>query len=179
MENVSRTGHDREPSSGIGGGSAVSGMTIAVVLAVIFLAIPGPAQAGKLSWLDDVVREVIAEARAGGKSVVKGGQGARVELRSAGRLFVQHDAEEGLEQLVRRSDELARAGRRIEALPRPCSRAGLHAFWAAIPRPCVRSRRSSRRKSGWWSKWEKRLAGSRCVIPRRPRPWSAGWAQRG
>jgi hypothetical protein len=78
------------------------------------MTVPAPAQAGKLSWLDDVVREVIAEARAGGRSVVRGGQGARVELRSGGRLFVQHDAEEGLEQLVRRSDELARAGRRIE-----------------------------------------------------------------
>ena len=84
------------------------------MLALVFLAMPMPAQAGKLSWLDDVVREVIAEARAGGRSVVKGGHGARVELRSAGRLFVGHDAEEGLEQLVRRSDELARAGRRIE-----------------------------------------------------------------
>ena len=92
----------------------IPGMTVAVLLALSLLAMPAPAQAGKLSWLDDVVREVIAEARAGGRSVVKGGQGARVELRSAGRLFVQHDAEEGLEQLVRRSDELARAGRRIE-----------------------------------------------------------------
>jgi hypothetical protein len=85
---------------------------------VIFalLALAGPARAGKLSWLDDVVREVMAETRAGGKSLARGGGGeaARAELRGAGRLFVRHDAEEGLEQLVRRSDELARAGRRIE-----------------------------------------------------------------
>jgi hypothetical protein len=78
------------------------------------LAMACPAQAGKLSWLDDVVREVIAEARAGGKSVARGSEAARVELRGAGRLFAAHDAEEGLERLVRQSDELARAGRRIE-----------------------------------------------------------------
>jgi hypothetical protein len=85
-----------------------------VLLGVIVLTLGGTAQAGKLSWLDDVVREVIAETRAGGRSLVKGGEGARVELRGAGRLFVSHDAEEGIEQLVRRSDELARAGRRLE-----------------------------------------------------------------
>jgi hypothetical protein len=110
MESISQAGHGRDKRQPM----RISGMTVAVLIALMFLAIPGPAQAGKLSWLDDVVREVIAEARAGGRSVAKGGQGARVELRSAGRLFVQHDAEEGLEQLVRRSDELARAGRRIE-----------------------------------------------------------------
>jgi hypothetical protein len=73
-----------------------------------------PAEAAKLSWLDDVVRDVIAETKAGARSVVKGGEAARIEIRGAGRLFVRHDAEEGLEQLVKRSDELARAGRRIE-----------------------------------------------------------------
>ena len=75
---------------------------------------PAPAQAGKLSWLDDVVREVIAETRTGARSLVQGGEAGRVELRGAGRLFLSHDTEEGLEQLVKRSDELARAGRRIE-----------------------------------------------------------------
>jgi hypothetical protein len=87
-----------------------------ILLVLVFLAIAGPARAGKLSWLDDVVREVIAETRAGGKALARGSgsEVARVELRGAGRLFVSHDAEEGLEQLVRRSDELARAGRRIE-----------------------------------------------------------------
>jgi hypothetical protein len=84
------------------------------LLVLVLLGQAGPAQAGKLSWLDDVVREVIAEARAGSRSLVKGGEAARVELRSAGRLFAERDAEEGLERLVRQSDELARAGRRIE-----------------------------------------------------------------
>jgi hypothetical protein len=84
---------------------------LSIVMAVV---LARPAQAGKLSWLDDIIREVIAEARAGTRSVVKEGGAARVELRSAGRLFAQHDAEEGLEQLVKHSDDLARAGRRIE-----------------------------------------------------------------
>ena len=85
---------------------------IAVALVVIGCA--RSAQAGKLSWLDDVVREVIAETRASSKSLVRGGEAAKVELRTAGRLFASHDAEEGLEQLIKRSDELARAGRRID-----------------------------------------------------------------
>src|SRR4051794_19027636 len=110
MASVSQADRDRDTRQPM----RFPGMTVAVLFALALLAMPAPAQAGKLSWLDDVVRDVIAEARAGGRSVVKGGQGARVELRGAGRLFVQHDAEEGLEQLVRRSDELARAGRRIE-----------------------------------------------------------------
>jgi hypothetical protein len=80
----------------------------------LFLAAPGPSHAGKLSWLDDVIRRVIAETRGGTRTLVRGGDEAAVEVRSVGRLFAGHDAEEGLEQFVRRSDELARAGRRIE-----------------------------------------------------------------
>src|SRR3974377_589576 len=91
--------------------SLAAGSTL---VALVVLGFAGPAQAGKLSWLDDVVREVIAETRAGSKSLVRGGEGAKVELRTAGRLFTSHDAEEGLEQLIKRSDELARAGRRID-----------------------------------------------------------------
>jgi hypothetical protein len=76
--------------------------------------LPGAVYAGKLSWLEDVVHEVITEAKAGGKRLVRGGEGAGTEIRRAGRLFLSRDADESLEQLVRRSDELARAGRRIE-----------------------------------------------------------------
>jgi hypothetical protein len=88
----------------------------AALLAVtaLVVALPGAAHAGKLSWLDDLVQDVIVEAKAGGKSLVRGGDGARTEIRRAGRLFVTHEADETLEQLVRRSDELARAGRRVE-----------------------------------------------------------------
>ncbi len=85
-------------------------------MVLVWFGLACPARAGKLSWLDDVVREVIAEARAGTKGLIKDGGAARVELRSAGRLFAQHDAEEGLEQLVKHSDDLARAGRRIESV---------------------------------------------------------------
>jgi hypothetical protein len=87
----------------------------AVLLATLgVLGLAAPVHAGKLSWVDDIVRAVIAETRAGGKSIVRGGEAARTEIRSAGRLFLSHDAEEGLEQLVKRSDDLARAGRRLE-----------------------------------------------------------------
>src|SRR5271166_3528968 len=91
--------------------SLAAGSTL---VALVVLGFAGPAQAGKLSWLDDVVREVIAETRASSKSLVRGGEGAKGELRTAGRLFTSHDAEEGLEQFIKRSDEVARAGRRID-----------------------------------------------------------------
>src|SRR5262245_61222182 len=76
----------------------------AIVLALVLLGIPGVVQAGKLSWLDDVVHEVIVEAKAGGKGLARevGGDGARAEIRGAGRLFLGHEADEGLEHLVRR-----------------------------------------------------------------------------
>jgi hypothetical protein len=88
-----------------------------IALALLVLAaLAGPARAGKLSWLDDVVQEVIIEAKAGGKGLARevGGDGAKAEVRRAGRLFVSHEADEGLEHLVRQSEELARAGRRVE-----------------------------------------------------------------
>ncbi len=88
---------------------------LAAVLApaLLMLISPALAQAGKLSWLDDVVQNVIVEAKAGGKRLVRSGNGARTELR-AGRLFLARGADDGLEQLVRQSDELAKAGRQFE-----------------------------------------------------------------
>jgi hypothetical protein len=86
-------------------------------LALLMLGgLAGPARAGKLSWLDEVVQEVIVEAKAGGKGLAReiGGDGAKLEARRAGRLFLAHDADEGLEHLVRQSDELARAARRVD-----------------------------------------------------------------
>ncbi len=75
------------------------------------LALPRDLQAGSLSWLDEVVQSVMSEARAGGRSVAKNGEeaGARV----TGRLFV-HEADEGLEVVARRYEDLAQAGRRLE-----------------------------------------------------------------
>jgi hypothetical protein len=86
------------------------------LILLTFSGLAGPARAGKISWLDDVVQEVIVEAKAGGKGLARGigGDGASAGGRRAGRLFLAHNADEGLEHLVRQSDELARAGRRVE-----------------------------------------------------------------
>jgi hypothetical protein len=69
----------------------------------ILLALPVPAQASKLSWLDEVVQEIVVEAKAGGKATARG----------TGRLFV-HEAEDGLEIAAKRSEDLARIGRRVD-----------------------------------------------------------------
>jgi hypothetical protein len=102
--------------NGRGPGAVVDRARLAgvITLVLVFLSHPSVVWAGKLSWLDDVVQEVIIEAKAGGKGLVRGGDGARAEIRGAGRLFLTHNADETLERLVRNSDELARAGRRIE-----------------------------------------------------------------
>lgn len=79
-----------------------------------WLALTTPSLAGgKLSWLDEVVREVVREAEAGGKVAVKGTDGASTTLRGSGRLFAR-EADDSLEVLVKRSDDFARAGRRAE-----------------------------------------------------------------
>jgi hypothetical protein len=60
--------------------------------------------------MDEVVQQVVREAKAEGKVA------ARVEestARGAGRLFVR-EADQGLETLARRSDDLARTARRID-----------------------------------------------------------------
>ena len=77
------------------------------------LCLPGSARAGKLSWLDEVVQQVVAEAKAGGRVAARGGGCRRDGRAGAGRLFV-HEADEGLEILAKRSDDLARVGRRVE-----------------------------------------------------------------
>ena len=67
----------------------------------------GSARAGKVSWLDDVVRSAVREAEAGAKVEAR-------SLGSTGRLFAREVAEEGLEDLARRSDDLARSARKLE-----------------------------------------------------------------
>ncbi len=99
---------DRRPW--LPGRPAVTAVLAALGLA---LAVPAPARAGKLSWLDEVVQEVVREAEAGGKVVVRGGDGASTALRGTRRLFAR-EADEGLEVLARRSDDLARAGHKAE-----------------------------------------------------------------
>ncbi len=67
------------------------------------VATSSPARAGSVSWLDDVVRQVVRDAE----------RGSKVEARSVGRLFA-HQADESLESLARRSDDLARAGGKLD-----------------------------------------------------------------
>src|SRR3712207_2939435 len=73
------------------------------LLALGLLAWPSPARAGKLSWMDEIVQQVVRDARAEGKTAARG----------TGRLFVR-EADEGLEAVAKRADDLARAGRRID-----------------------------------------------------------------
>ncbi len=77
------------------------------IAALLIVIVPASARAGKVSWLDDVVRAAVREAEAGTKAE------ARAVTRSTGRLFAK-EAEEGLEGLARRSDDLARAARKVE-----------------------------------------------------------------
>lgn len=81
------------------------------LLLLAALAWPVPARAGKLSWLDEVVQEVVQEARAGSRAAA---HGEGTAARAAGRLFI-HEADEGLEVVARRYDDLARVGRRVDA----------------------------------------------------------------
>ncbi|WP_165070760.1 hypothetical protein [Paludisphaera rhizosphaerae] len=71
-----------------------------------------PVQAGPFSWLDEVVQQIIVEAR-GSKAIIRGGDAATAEARGVGKLFTR-GSEEGLETLVKQSDELATAARRVE-----------------------------------------------------------------
>jgi hypothetical protein len=83
---------------------------LALAFAVV---VPGWAYAGKVAWLDDVVQEVLFEARTGARAGL--GEGSTATLtRSTGRLFAR-EANEGLESLARRSDALARSARRVES----------------------------------------------------------------
>ena len=67
---------------------------------------------GKVGWLDEVVQEVIIEARSGGRAAAEGQ--ATATARSAGRLFAR-EADEGLETVAKRADDLARAAHRADS----------------------------------------------------------------
>lgn len=86
--------------------------TRAIALIATVIATATPAQAGPFSWLDEVVRQIIVESR-GGKVIVSGADAVTVEARGMGKLFTR-GSEEGLETLVKQSDELATAARRVE-----------------------------------------------------------------
>ena len=84
---------------------SLSWFTVLGTLACLFLG--RSAHAGKISWLDDVVREAVKEAEISGKSL------ARTEGRSTSRLFLR-EADESLASLARRSDDFARTARRVD-----------------------------------------------------------------
>jgi hypothetical protein len=85
---------------------------LAAALALALIA-PSVAMAGKVAWLDEVVQEVVREAKAGGRAAARGSDATTATAHAAGRLFV-HEADEGLEIVARRSDDLARVGRRVD-----------------------------------------------------------------
>ncbi|AMV35930.1 hypothetical protein [Planctomyces sp. SH-PL62] len=85
---------------------------LGLALAAAVLGTSSPARAGAFSWLDEVVQQIIVEAR-GGKAVLHTGDAARIEARGGGKLFAK-GTEEGLEGLVKQSDEFAAAARRVE-----------------------------------------------------------------
>ena len=88
-------------------------VVMSLALMLVMTVASRTAQAGKLNWLDDVVREVIRETEAGGRTLARGGDGASTAVRGSARLFGR-EADEGLEILAKRSDDFARAGRRVE-----------------------------------------------------------------
>ena len=86
---------------------------LAALAAGCALALPSSALAGgKVAWLDEVVQEVILEARSGGKALAEGEGTATA--RATGRLFAR-EADEGLEAVARRTDDLARSAHRVES----------------------------------------------------------------
>jgi hypothetical protein len=88
-----------------------SSWRIALLLAAGMLAPASTATAGKLSWLDEVVQQAVKEAESGGKAAVRVER--RAGARAAGRLFAG-EADEGLEAVARRSDDLARAAGKLD-----------------------------------------------------------------
>lgn len=78
-----------------------------LAICAVALILPASARAGSLSWLDEIVQAVVRDAKAGGRAAARDGD-------RAGRLFVR-EADEGLETVARRYDDLARAGRTAQA----------------------------------------------------------------
>ncbi len=70
----------------------------------IMLATPTLAHAGRMSWLDDVLRQILADSRTGARSALHEPGSLK-----AGRLFTSRKADRGLEELAQSSAELSRA----------------------------------------------------------------------
>jgi hypothetical protein len=88
-----------------------NGLVSTGLLAMLVLALPPTARAGQLAWLDEVVQQVVREAKVGGRAAIRGGDATTAH--AAGRLFV-HEADEGLGLVARRSEDMARAGRGVD-----------------------------------------------------------------
>ena len=114
-----------------------------------------------------------------GQGLVRGGDGARTEIRGAGRLFLTHDADETLEHLVRRSDELARAGRRVEQPAEALLQARFSRLLKQDPQTLrtFDGARAGREAAGRRAGRDRPGPGA-AGIPAKPRPWSGGSAPR-
>ena len=133
-----------------------------------------PRQAGKLSWLDDVVQDVIVEAKAGGKRLVRGGDGAHRASARAG-CFSHKEADDGIEHLVRRADELARAGRRFEQPSEALLKARFSRLLKQDPQVLRTFDALAPAEKRLVVSWARPHRFSPGVIRRTPRRWSAGW----
>ena len=89
----------------------------AVLAASVALIAPTSAMAGgKVAWLDEVVQEVILEARSGGKALAEGE--ATATARAAGRLFAREADDGPRSPGPSGADDLARAAHRAESAGR-------------------------------------------------------------
>jgi hypothetical protein len=103
------------PTGRLSGRTRLQRTCLAAVGIVLLISVfPVPAQAaGKLAWLDDVVQEVVTQARAESRLAVRSGSEISQGIRSSRRLFAE-GADEGLETFARRWDDVGQVGRRIE-----------------------------------------------------------------
>ncbi len=82
-----------------------------MIAAVLFLVATPGAFAGKASWLDDLIKQVVRDAGREGKSAVRTGE--KSFAKSSARLFA-NGADEGLETIAKRFDSFASAGKKLE-----------------------------------------------------------------
>lgn len=93
-------------------------LLLGALVALTTLAVSAPARAGRLSFLDEVVQDVVRQADNSARAAARGGDGASLGVgagaRSATRLF-GGEADEPLDLLVRRHEEFSRFGRQADA----------------------------------------------------------------
>jgi hypothetical protein len=82
------------------------------LLVSLVLALAPAARAGQLAWLDEVVQQVVREARVGGRAAIHSSAATATTAQTGGRLFV-NEADDGLGLIVRRSEDMARYSRGV------------------------------------------------------------------